>query len=358
MQSIRTMTMRMIGVLLVVLLMGINSSMAQDRPGAWQPVVNTIEADTLDDLVVVVGTADDGVVFTHAKGGLGALAPSIAMPIASSSKWFTSATILRLVDEGVMSLDDNPQDYIAWWASDPTDPRSQITLGQLLSFTSGFSGEPFCIQNGRVIPEDCARTIYNDHHTYSPNTTFYYSSTHMHVAGVMAVNATGESFNDLFRRLVADPLGMSNATRFDRPSATNPFLAGGARSSANDYALFLQGLLADDLLQPATRDLMFQDWTSAPIEIASSPLAEYWHYGLGVWRECWNVSGWVSACEERMLLSGGGGLGWFPWIDLDEGYYGVIARRGLPLSGAVGPSIELSYNLRPLIEVALDETAN
>ena len=46
--------------------------------------------------------------------------------------------IMDLVEQGVMSLDDRPQDYLAWWTSDPADPRSEITLEQLLSFTSGF----------------------------------------------------------------------------------------------------------------------------------------------------------------------------------------------------------------------------
>lgn len=337
---------KIVSVVIVLLIFFVPQMTTAQDP--WQAVRDQIEANELDDLVVGVGNAEE-ILFVHAKGGLGEAGAFVPLPIASASKWLTSATILRLVEDGVMSLDDNPQDYISWWTSDPSDSRSQVTLRQLLSFTSGFSGEPGCLLDANAEPEDCAQTMYNENFEFEPGTSFFYSSTHMHIAGVMAVNATGESFNALFRRLVADPLEMSPGTRFDRPSESNPFLAGGARATAADYALFLQALLSGDLL-PELRDTMFTDWTQDPVEIVSSPLAPIveWHYGLGVWRECLSAE-WLPECDDRMMLSSGGGLGYFPWIDLDNGYWGIIARRGLPLTGAVGPSIILAEEIRPLI---------
>ncbi len=324
---------------------------------AWTEVVNIIDSSDLNNLVVVIGD-ERGVLLSHTKGSLGLVAsnsPNQRIPIASSSKWFTSATIMQLVENNVMSLDDTPQAYIDWWTSDPTDWRSQITLDQLLSFTSGFQGEHHCIMQANAAPEACAREIYEDYHRYEPGTSFFYSSTHMHIAGVMASKATDQPFNDLFRELIADPVGMSTTTRYERPSTTNPFLAGGAVSTANDYAMFLQALLTGDLLADS-QSAMYQDWTAEPIEIVASPLQDYWHYGLGVWRECYDESGWTDACNNTLIVSSGGGLGWFPWIDVEAGYYGVIARRGLPLTGAVGPSVELSYELRPHIIKALQVT--
>lgn len=342
--------MRIVVLLFILMISGFVRIQAQSED-AWQPVIDVIEASELRDVVVGVGT-ENGIAFVHVKGAGGDLAPFITLPIASSSKWLTAATIMRLVEEGVMSLEDHPQAYLEWWTDDPADPRSQITLAQLLSFTSGFEGEPICIQRGSADPETCAQFIYANHFRYPPGTSFYYSSTHMHIAGLMAVQATGEGFNALFRRLIAEPVGMSANAQFDRPSLENPFLAGGARTSAYDYSLFLEALLRGDILAQS-RAVMFQDWTAPPIEIVSAPVP-VWHYALGAWRECWDASAtWVAACDDRMLISSGGGLGWFPWIDLDNGYYGLIARRGTPFSGAVGPSIALAYALRPHIEAAL-----
>lgn len=343
---------------LVMLMIGLGigtlNVQAQATTDPWQPVIDLIEASELTDLAVGVGTAD-GIVFAYAKGTAGDALAFLPMPIASSSKWLTAATLLALVEEGVLSLEDHPQAYIDWWTQDPNDPRSQITLAQLLSFTSGFEGEPGCLQQPRADRDACARTIYDSHHRYAPDTVFFYSSTHMHIAGLMAENATGEPFNALFRRLVADPAGMSNQTQFNRPSTTNPYLAGGAVSTGYDYALFLQALLRRDLL-PTTQEAMYTDRTPAPIRIGYSPVANAWHYGLGTWRECWDESAtWVAACDDLMLVSSGGALGWFPWIDLDNQYFGVIARRGLPLSGALAPSLELAYELRLLIVDILNE---
>ena len=48
--------------------------------------------------------------------------------------------LMRLVEEGVLSLSDNPQDYLSFWTESSDDARSRITLAHLLSFTSGFEG--------------------------------------------------------------------------------------------------------------------------------------------------------------------------------------------------------------------------
>lgn len=335
------------------------SADAQD-PDAWQPVRDIIDANELTDLVVMIGN-QDGIVFVHRKGenldDLPFLLEDFPVPIASSSKWWTAATIMVLVEEGTMSLDDNPQDYIDWWTDDPADPRSQITLAQLISMTSGFEGEPLCIQDPNADPEACARNIYDDFFSITegnnPGEAFYYSSSHMHIAGVMAVKATGVGFADLFRQKIGDPLDLDRRTAFSRPSTDNPFLAGGGISTTRDYATFLGALFTGELLGDS-KDVMFMDWTPAPTVLLASPLAPLveWHYGLGAWRECLAET-WQPECDQQLVVSSGGGLGWFPWIDFDNGYYAVIGRRGLPLTGAVGPSIILSYEMRPAIISAL-----
>jgi CubicO group peptidase (beta-lactamase class C family) len=341
-------------LVIAVLLMSANPSLAQTpAPNRWQPVTDIIDKSELDEFVVIVGDKDR-VLLTHTKGAFvkngGA---DLVVPIASSTKWLTAATIMTLVEEGKLALTDKPQKYISWWTTDAKDQRSQITLAQLLSFTSGLAGEPLCLFNPKAVPEECARDVYNNQFKFKPGSTFFYSSTHMHIAGVMASQATGKPFSQLFREQIADPLKMSRQTRMVNVGDTNPFLAGGANSSANDYAKFLQALLNGQLLAKS-RETMFRDWTPAPVKIAYSPVGNYWHYGLGTWRECYDTS-WTTQCAKSMIVSGGGGLGWFPWIDLDKGYYGLIARWST--RGAVGPSIELSVELRPHIEKAIAQKA-
>ncbi len=58
---------------------------------------------------------------------------------ASLSKWPAAVMISGLVNAGIMSYDDKANKYLDFWAKDPKDVRSQVTLRHLLSFTSGFT---------------------------------------------------------------------------------------------------------------------------------------------------------------------------------------------------------------------------
>lgn len=353
-------------VLILLLIIGIVGCTPQDRRSVappppptveagpeWERVRAVLDSSELTDFVVLVGTAN-GPVFSYSKGRWNETSPAI--PIASASKWWTAATILSLVEEGSMALDDNPQKYISWWTSDPADPRSQITLEHLIAMTAGFQGEPPCVNNQNMTLEECGRSIHDNYHRDQPGTTFFYSSAHMHIAGLMATLATGETFADIFRRTISEPLRMRDSSNFQRASVENPWLAGGGASSPLDYARFQQALLSGAIL-PNTRHIMFADHTADPVNLLFSPVQSLteWHYGLGVWLECSDTT-WTEACPGEMMYSSGGGLGWFPWIDMQNGYYGLVARRGLPLTGALGPSVELAFELRPLIIETLQNT--
>lgn len=316
----------------------------------WEPIRNAIDASPITDVVVMVGN-EQGTLFVYSKGAFTTTTPA---ELASASKWLTSGTIMRLVEAGILSLDDHPQDYIDWWTDDPNDPRSQITVEDMLAFKSGFYGEEGtldCVGNPNITNEHCVRTIYEDWFQYTPGSAFYYSPTHMHILGLMAENATGLSYPDIFRQYLADPLGLSDATGFFDPSASNPRPAGGAISTPDDYFRYVQALFNGDILADS-RDLMFQDHAPNPVVIArTAPQIKErgyeWHYAFGAWRECNGV--WTTTCAEQTLISSGGAYGWLPWIDLDNGYFALIAQRGRLLSGPFEQSLDLAEAIRPLI---------
>jgi D-alanyl-D-alanine-carboxypeptidase/D-alanyl-D-alanine-endopeptidase len=115
-------------------------------PPVTQPpsVVNVTALEKrLDDLnvsdyAVVIGDAN-GVLLSREFGNF---STSESYFIASATKWLAAMVIMDLVEQGVMSLDDRPQDYMSWWTTDAADPRSEVTLDQLLSFTAGFNTGP------------------------------------------------------------------------------------------------------------------------------------------------------------------------------------------------------------------------
>ena len=67
----------------------------------------------------------------------GDFSPDKRIAIASASKLVAGLTIMRLVDEGKLSLDSTTGKVLGW-----TGPQAAITLRQLLSFTSGLKPEP------------------------------------------------------------------------------------------------------------------------------------------------------------------------------------------------------------------------
>ena len=130
-------------------------------------------------------TANNGHKFSHSRGTSTA---TTVYRSASTSKWVTAAVILSLVEDGILSLDDHPQNFISTW---PTSGNlSQIQLRHLLAFTSGLSEEPLCINGPLQDFASCVDQIATlNAGAPTPGTEFYYSSSHLQVAGQMAVRA-------------------------------------------------------------------------------------------------------------------------------------------------------------------------
>jgi hypothetical protein len=121
------------------------------------------------------------------------------------------------------------------WAPSKDHPLSNITLGHLLSFTSALEEEPTCINVDSSNFETCVRAILNKNlqHNKIPGKEFYYSGTHMQVAGLMAVKARAQATNDInsnWQSLFND-FKIANkifpTSTHDLPSQVNPRLGGG-----------------------------------------------------------------------------------------------------------------------------------
>ncbi len=347
---------------LLVVVIGVTALTGCRRPpGAcehdddgFSAICTSLDESDLRDAVVLVGDRD-GRRFTWQRGH----APDTVLQLASASKWLTAATILSLVDDGVLSLDDHPQDHLAWATDDASDPRSAITLGHLLSFTAGFDVRPLqrsCAGDGSTTLAACAQSFFEDDHVFAPGTTYVYGPAHMHVAAAMAEAATGRTWPQLFRDTLADPLGMSSGAGFKNPSEANARPSGGAEASAEDYERFLLAMLRGDLLAEHL-EVMHRDWTPLEaVRIEYSPATEWgleWHYGLGNWLEC-PEERWSTACDDQHVVSSPGAFGFDPWIDRERGVYGIVARQDGILRSPAADSAELMFALRPAIYDAMD----
>lgn len=263
---------------------------------------------------------------------------------ASTSKLVSAVIILRLVEMGYLKLSDRPQDYIASWPIASSDPLYVITLAQLLSFTSGLETEPLCINAGLFDFQTCINNIAvaNAGNGIVPGQQFYYASTHLQVAGLMAIKARGvATWQDIFTEFKTQT-GLFPSATYDLPSATNPRLAGGMHWTGEEYMAFLKALRDGKLLSSGTMSQLLSDQT-ASAAIVYSPtiegLGEDWHYGFGLWHECQSA---VFNCTPGTRVSSPGAYGAYPFWDRSKGYFGIVARQGALGTYTNGIAIERS----------------
>ena len=321
-----------------------------DRIG---PIEDAIQASAFTDVLVLIGD-DQGRLLARSKGMFD---EDQVESIASATKMLTGVIITRMVEDGQLSFDDQPQEYLSYWTDNGGDPRSEVTLRQLLAFTSGLNyppGTAGCINDPFTTIQACAQEFYERGLGSRPGEGFYYGPGHMQVAAAMAEEATGESWASLTQTYLLDPLGISE-TEYRTPSRANPRISGGGISSAEEYEAILVGILDGTLINDL--DAFVEDQT-ADVAFLSVPVAaevddRNWHYARGFWIEC--DTAFNAACADNPTISSTGAFGWTPWIDFESGYYGVIATRtsAVPNSRPGVESVRLEQELQPLIEEAL-----
>jgi CubicO group peptidase (beta-lactamase class C family) len=269
---------------------------------------------------------------------------------ASTSKLVTAVIILRLVEQGYLSLSDSPQDHIGSWPISSGDSLYAMTLAQLLSFTSGLTIEPLCLNSGISDFETCVTNVANSNagNGITPGQQFYYASTHLQVAGLMATKARGfTAWQDVFAEFKTQT-GLFPTTTYDLPSSSNPRLAGGMHWTGEEYMDFLKALKAGSLLNAASMSQLLMDHTVSAT-IGYSPtvagLGEDWHYGFGLWHECQNAT---FNCTAGNRVSSPGAYGAYPFWERSKGYTGIVARQGA--LGTFPDGIAVERSVRSVVE--------
>jgi CubicO group peptidase (beta-lactamase class C family) len=348
---------------------GGGSSPGQDSSGpAWSKVtaaINDAQAEFPNGLAVEIATPD-GVVYSHSWGGF---TNATRVMVASASKWVTATVLLRLVDQGVLILDEKMSDVMVDRYSVPwSGPMGNITLRDLLSQTSGIHGDDLGVVTPSDSPlitlEEAVYRIYGEQHnatsTLEPGTYFWYGSTHFRIAARYAEVKTNKKWERIFEEQLRDPLEWSTDSTYTALSAYNPNPAATLTTTGQEYMRFMvmqlkMGLYGTTRLLPV--DLINEqrrDGFQADTVIEYSPYAQYgynFHYGLGNWREC-DAPDSTGACSDGLRISSTGTFGWAPWIDENNDYAAVIMTRQ-PVQGTVMPSENLKVALAGLIPEAL-----
>jgi len=274
----------------------------------------------------------------------------------SASKLVSAVILLRLVEQGYLALPDQPQQYIDGWPIGGSDPLSGITLAHLLSFTSGLTEDPACLNAANSDFEECVLSVAdaNAGNGNVPGQAFFYASGHLQVAGLMAVKARGVAGWQAIFTEFRSQTGLFPASPYDAPSLSNPNLAGGMHFTGEDYMAFLKALKGGLLLNAASMNQLLMDRT-ASIPMVYSPilsgigggagLGEDWHYGFGLWHECRSAT---FNCTAGARVSSPGALGSYPFWDRTRGYSGVVVRAGA--FGTLTTGIAIERAVRATVE--------
>ncbi|MBT6263853.1 MAG: serine hydrolase [Halieaceae bacterium] len=296
-----------------------------------------VEVLELPGAVMLVGR--NGVERTRVMSG--DFDANTVVSVASASKWVSSAVLMRLVEQGVLSLDAPLKRYIP----ELTGHWADTTLRQLLSHSSGASWghaieNPPSMSYGEHVEQLIQIPVKNE-----PGVVFAYGGISMQIAGYAAEQASGKRWSQLFDELVATPSEMEQSV-YGHPfwhspgtEIHSPNLAGGLYASGQDYFNFLTTLFPDEtgrgLLAKGTIDQMESDLTSSLVQVVPGPRPD-WFYGLGLWCE--------APLEGRcMQVNSAGAFGTFPWVDRETGTYGVLVTLG-----SIAEVLPFALNLRRL----------
>ena len=140
--------------------------------------------------------------------------PGTPFAAASVTKTFTSALILRYVDQGLVKLDDR----LARWLPDWPNAR-KITIRMLLNHTSGIRDYFRNPKLDLALNKDKTRSwtsaeILESYvpkgAAFPPGTSWSYSNTNYLLLGVVAAKVGGAPWEELVRRELIEPLGLDN----------------------------------------------------------------------------------------------------------------------------------------------------
>ncbi|OWQ95062.1 serine hydrolase domain-containing protein [Sphingopyxis witflariensis] len=330
----------------------------------WTALQAAIDADSeVANAYIIVGNATDpDYLFAYEKGSFGI---DRVTPLASASKWFAGTLAMRMAQAGIVTLEDSMRPPLAFWTTIGT--KKDVKLKHALSMTSGFNASPL-VGGCQLLPAmtiyNCAKSIHDLRYDIlrpgnAPGAQYSYGPHGIQVAAAYleakdvsiqpgTTPARERSFHELFAQHVTTPLGMTSTTWYDPSGSapTNPWVAGGAYSTARDYAKLLRALLGGTFITDMTG--FTQPRTTGLPRVFVPGGAANWEYALGSFVECDTPS----ACATSKINSSPGAYGWVGWIDRETGYYGLIAAE--ISTGGDRKGTELEQEMQGLIESAIE----
>jgi CubicO group peptidase (beta-lactamase class C family) len=202
--------------------------------------------------------------------------------IGSNTKQFTSAAIMKLVEQGRVKLDDDLSKFV------PQFPLhgKRVSIRQLLTHTSGIhdytsSPEWSKTWNDPLSPDAIINFVAADTFDFAPGTAYRYDNTGYVLLGMVIEKATGQKYASYLDAQFFKPLGLRQTSycpsRTSDPAfalgyskgpsgeatrraqfmdLSHPFAAGALCSTVGDFAKWQRALAGGRVVSPASYGLM------------------------------------------------------------------------------------------------------
>lgn len=196
--------------------------------------------------------------------------------IGSITKQFTSAAIMRLVEQGKLSLDDDLSKYVPEF---PLQGR-KVTIRQLLNHTSGihsYTADTMWAKTWSrdLTPQQIVDFVSKTPFDFAPGEGYRYNNTGYVLLGMVLDKVTGQPYATHLEREFFTPLGLrqttycpsrttdtTHAAGYDvegdrvQPavylSMTHPYSAGALCSTVRDLVRWQRALISGDVVSTAS----------------------------------------------------------------------------------------------------------
>jgi CubicO group peptidase (beta-lactamase class C family) len=275
--------------------------------------------------------------------------PDTQFRIGSTSKAFASLSILKLSNEGKLSLDDSVHKLVPEvWFENPWEATDPVRVVDLLEHTTGWD-DMHLREYAKDDPSLPLRDALDyDHHSrisrWRPGTRMAYCNSGPAVAAYIVEKVTGQKFEDYVSKNFFEPIGMKTATYFQPTSGmltslyhadgktTYPYWnvmyrpAGSINASAKDMAAYVQFYLnrgtvnGVQVIPAASIDRMempTRTWAAKEGLKAGYGLSNYWSINEGFVYH--GHDGGVAGGLTEMAYMPDNGVGYFYSINAANG---------------------------------------
>lgn len=212
-------------LILALVILSITASCRNEKAYV-EPQLTGIEkyTDSLFTASIDSSMVAGGAVLIHQNGetllkqayGQASLELDVPMPenasfeIGSVTKQFTAVAILKLVEEGKLSLEDDFTKYMDFDAK-----GRKITIDHLLNHTSGIASYTEIEEFGSLVPQDLprdslTRIIETKDFLFEPGEALIYNNSAYFFLGLIIEKVTEKAYEQYLDEVIFEPLGMQN----------------------------------------------------------------------------------------------------------------------------------------------------